>query len=408
MECSHQIARGRSPNISPNIGGRLRWEVSVHARKRARGKMAYEVIWRDGDGGQRCETFSTRRQADARDREIRDLRSRGKDGAIDAGAEPLREAAERWWTDHVEPSIAISTSKVYATVLDRHLLPRLGDRPIRDILAGDVIALQRDLRGDGIGEHMTQKTLMVLSGIMRHSQLLGRIPLNPVSPVRIRQPRRKRAIRPLTPAAVERMRAFALSRGRLREATILSVLAYAGLRPGEVFALSWDCVGERTLIVEHGRADGSLKATKTDRIRTVSLLAALASDLTLWRAATPAVGSAGLVFPRTDGEVFRDTDYRNWRTRHFDPGAAAAGADGATPYTLRHSFASLLVQAGWKALEISSEMGNSPEVVQRDYSHLFREFARGQRIDPEETIEAARRALASRRLSEVSAERRSG
>jgi integrase len=380
--------------------------VSVHGRKRARGKMAYEVIWRDGDGGQRCETFSTRRQAAARDREIRDLRSRGKDGAVDAGSEPLREAAERWWTDHVEPSIAISTSKVYATVLDRHLLARLGERPIRDILPGDVIALQSDLRGDGIGEHMTQKTLMVLSGIMRHSQLLGRIPLNPVSPVRIKQPRRKRAIRPLTPEAVERMRANSLGLGRLREATILSVLAYSGLRPGEVFALSWDCVGERTLIVEHGRADGSLKATKTDRIRTVTLLGSLVSDLAAWRAAAPALGSA-LLFPRADGDVFRDTDYRNWRTRHFDPAALAAGADGATPYTLRHSFASLLVQAGWNALEISSEMGNSPEVVQRDYSHLFREFARGQRIDPEEMIVAARRALASGRSGEVSADGRS-
>jgi integrase len=220
--------------------------------------------------------------------------------------------------------------------------------------------------------------------------------------VRIKQPRRKRAIRPLTPEAVERMRASSLEPGRLREATILSMLAYTGLRPGEVFALSWDCVGERTLIVEHGRADGSLKATKTDRIRTVSLLAPFASDLALWRAATSAVGSAALVFPRTDGDVFRDTDYRNWRSRHFDPAALAAGADGATPYTLRHSFASLLVQAGWNALEISSEMGNSPEVVQRDYSHLFREFARGRRIDPEETIVAARRAVASRRPDAVS------
>ena len=37
-------------------------------------------------------------------------------------------------------------------------------------------------------------------------------------------------------------------------------------------------------------------------------------------------------------------------------------------------------------------MGNSPEVVQRDYSHLFREFARGERLNPEQTIAAARRA----------------
>jgi hypothetical protein len=52
---------------------------------------------------------------------------------------------------------------VTATVLDRHLLPRLGERPIRDILPGDVITLHRDLRGDGIGEHMTQKTLRVVT-----------------------------------------------------------------------------------------------------------------------------------------------------------------------------------------------------------------------------------------------------
>ncbi len=71
-----------------------------------------------------------------------------------------------------------------------------------------------------------------------------------------------------------------------------------------------------------------------------------------------------------------DADYQNWRRRHFDPVVTRAGAVEATPYTLRHSFASLLLQTGWNALEISHELGNSPEVVQRDHSHLFREFAR--------------------------------
>jgi len=111
----------------------------------------------------------------------------------------------------------------------------------------------------------------------------------------------------------------------------------------------------------------------------------------VWRERAPAPDDADLMFPRADGAVFRDTDYRNWRTRHFTPGAVAAGVDEATPYALRHSFAGLLVQAGWNALEIAVEMGNSPEIVQRDYSHLFREFARGQRIDPEATILEARK-----------------
>jgi len=237
---------------------------------------------------------------------------------------------------------------------------------------------------------MTQKVMVVLSGIMRHSQLLGRIERNPVQPVRIAQPRRKRAIRPLAPETIERMRAFALGRGHVREAALLAVMGYAGLRPGEAFALTWDCLGERSLIVEHGRADGELKETKTRKIRTVGLLAPVAEDLGVWRERAPRPGDATLIFPRTDGAVFSDTDYRNWRTRHFGPAAVAAGVEEATPYTLRHSFASLLVQAGWNPLEIAVEMGNSPEVVGRDYSHLFRELARGRQVDPEATIVEAR------------------
>ncbi len=257
--------------------------MSVHARKRARGRVAYEVVWRDEGGGQRCETFWSRREADAREREIRELRDRGRYVRIDAGTESLREATERWWTDHVDVSVSQSTAKVYATCLDRYLIPRLGATPIRDIEPADVIALQRGLREDGVGESMAQKVVVVLSGIMRHSQLLGRIDFNPVQPVRIPQPRRKRAIRPLAPETIERIRALVLARGRVREAALLSVMGYAGLRPGEALALTWECMGERSLIVEHGRADGELKETKTGRIRTVGLLAPVAEDVGRWR-----------------------------------------------------------------------------------------------------------------------------
>ena len=219
----------------------------------------------------------------------------------------------------------------------------------------------------------------MLSGIMRHSQLLGRIERNPVQPVRIAQPRRKRAIRPLAPGTTERMRAFALAHGQVREAALLAVMGYAGLRPGEALALTWDCLGERSLIVEHGRTDGKLKETKTRKIRTVGLLRPVAEDLAAWREHAPRAGDPRLIFPRADGTVLSDTDYRNWRTRHFSRAPAAAGVEEATPYALRHSFASLLIQAGWNPLEIAVEMGNSPEVVGRDYSHLFREFAVGGR-----------------------------
>ena len=48
----------------------------------------------------------------------------------------------------------------------------------------------------------------------------------------------------------------------------MSVLAYAGLRPGEAFALTWESVGERTILVERSLALGELKETKTRSTRS--------------------------------------------------------------------------------------------------------------------------------------------
>jgi len=47
---------------------------------------------------------------------------------------------------------------------------------------------------------MSHRILMVLSGIMRHAVLRGRLDRNPVQPVRVPLPKRARAIRPLPPA----------------------------------------------------------------------------------------------------------------------------------------------------------------------------------------------------------------
>jgi len=41
----------------------------------------------------------------------------------------------------------------------------------------------------------------------------------------------------LAPEVVEGMRAHALVRGHVRDAALLSLMTYAGLRPGEAFAL---------------------------------------------------------------------------------------------------------------------------------------------------------------------------
>jgi integrase len=67
----------------------------------------------------------------------------------------------------------------------------------------------------------------------------------------------------MAPVVVERMRSHLLARGDLCSATLVSVLAYAGVRPGEALALTFGDVRERTILVERAASLGEVKETKT-------------------------------------------------------------------------------------------------------------------------------------------------
>jgi integrase len=63
------------------------------------------------------------------------------------------------------------------------------------------------------------------------------------------------------------------------DATLISVLAYAGLRPGEALALKWGDIREDTIRVWRALSFGEEKSTKTGRSRMVPMLPALGWDL---------------------------------------------------------------------------------------------------------------------------------
>jgi integrase len=179
---------------------------------------------------------------------------------------------------------------------------------------------------------------MVLQGIFSCAVNWGHVPSNPVVGVRKPSAKRQRAVTPPSVALVERMRARLLADRRQRDATLLVVLAYAGLRPQEALGLPL-AQRPRPHPAHRPRPKRrSPKTTKTGRTRSVRLLAPLAADLAAWRLASERSGADDLVFPNATGELWRDHDWRNWRRRVFDPLAASVGVSGMRPYDLRHAF----------------------------------------------------------------------
>ena len=138
----------------------------------------------------------------------------------------------------------------------------------------------------GVGEATVGKALTILSGMFRCAVNWDRVDRNPMREIRIPQPKRTRLVRPLPPQTVEAIRQALLVEERELDATLVSVLAYAGLRPQEARGLQWGDVGLRTLRVERAAAGSTIKSTKTEELRTVGLVPPLADDLKRWREAS--------------------------------------------------------------------------------------------------------------------------
>lgn len=64
--------------------------MSVQRRTRAGRRTVWQVTWRDPESRQRAESYPTRRLAEARDSQLRDLRWQGKLDEADAGRAALR------------------------------------------------------------------------------------------------------------------------------------------------------------------------------------------------------------------------------------------------------------------------------------------------------------------------------
>src|SRR3954462_14137598 len=145
-----------------------------------------------------------------------------------------------------------------------------------------------------------------LMSMLRVAVEWQRIAANPVKATRKPSGKPQRAVRPLPPLKVEELRGWLTERCEPRDATLVSVLAYAGLRPQEALALRWAHVRERTLLVEAAVAHSKLKGQKTGRPpRTVRLLAPLRQDLAEWRLAAGRPDDESLVFPAGGGALWQ-------------------------------------------------------------------------------------------------------
>lgn len=380
----------------------------------------FKVRWLE-NGQHRSRTFKLKKDADAWDREVKRRRQLGPlavQQLTDRGPTLGDWIEERWLPEHgaeLEPSTLVR----YANVYDLHIAPTFNETPIREITVSSLRAWQAALRKDGVGSETVKKARTYMSSVLRHAAESEMIHANPMGLVRAPKPDPKDEVRPLSPAEIERIRLAALhprertvggssdeQRTRRayslpapgtpltneRDALIISLMAYAGLRPQELKGLRFDDLGENTIRVRRAIDDrGRVKSTKNRQNRSVKLFAALAEDILSYRKSLGRVAASSLIIS-SDGAPWTKSDWNMWVADRWRPACRAASIDPVPrPYDLRHSLASLLLHEGRRDHYVARQMGHSTTVLHSTYEHLIEEYKDAINIDAEAEIAKARK-----------------
>jgi integrase len=247
-------------------------------------------------------------------------------------------------------------------VWDLHIAPHLGTFRLRDLSPQLIEKFVGELRKSGTGDPTIYRALMVLQGVMRRAVEWGHVTVNPVAAVRKPTVRRIHQIKPLLPTEIEYLRAACADE---QDKLIVAMLAYAGLRPQELLALTWYDITDTHILVDKATEPREgVKETKTNKPRTVAIRAELRVILKDYDA------KHEHVITMRDGSPWNDNAWRRWSGRRWRPLMKELNME-LRPYDLRHTFVSQLIDEGQSIVEIARQAGHSPVITLGVYGHIF-------------------------------------
>lgn len=333
----------------------------------------YRGVYRDAGGKRRSAgTFSHKakaeREAGAKEQRVR--RSSWSDP--DAAKRPWGEWCDEWWpTRSVEPgTLARDGSRRRV-----HLDPRWAKIPIGSISRHDVRGWAAQMRRQGVGASTAQRAVHLLSASLSAAVDAEVLVANPAARLKLgvgAQAQERFLTRDEFTAVLEQM-------PTTDDQLVMYLLAYTGLRWGEMAGLHWNRLDLDNLTISVAETWDENKSRmkaypKGRRVRFVPIDRWLA-DLLDERPRQATCGQqhaagkcrSGLVMTTEGGSVLRNS---NWSPVWRDA-VDRAGIGHARPHDLRHTYASWLIQSRRVSLaDVGQLMGHRSPATTQKYAHL--------------------------------------
>ncbi|HEY8308955.1 MAG TPA: tyrosine-type recombinase/integrase, partial [Gemmatimonadaceae bacterium] len=350
-----------------------------------------------GKRKQRTETYRTKKEADAREREWLTDIERGT--AIDGTKMTTGEYLTYWLATYAKHNVRLSTYTAYASYAHSHIIPALGAIMLRklqpvhlqDFYQAKLIGGRMDGKAGGLSARSVKYLHSIIREALQHAfeqNLVARNVADAVKP--------PRAVRP--PVKVwngEEARTFLTASHSAPYAPLWLVLLTTGMRRGEALGLRWQDVDltkglirvRQTLVDVNGSVSFGEPKTKSGR-RTIELDSKCLAALTehhdrqtfIRRGWSDERRGLDLVFTTAEGNWIHprnvDREYYALLAR-IERQRVAERPDDAplrriTLHGLRHTCATLLLLHNINPKVVSERLGHASISITLDtYSHVL-------------------------------------
>ena len=312
---------------------------------------------------------------------LADELARGAAATVTPRTITLSDFAEHWLVRkaaRLKPSVRA----LYVDVIGRRVLPVLGGLRIDAVSRGDVVRWvawaerQRKRNGRSYAQATLRQWWRVLGTLLKDAAAEAEV-ADPTN----------RVTSPSSPERAVREKVTLIG-GQIRDLLVvvereypgwyaeIFVLAFSGVRPGELYALQWGDVDQAAGVIHVQRSvwRGQVGRTKTDDPRDIALTDPIREVLKahrqrLLREQHPGL-EAGLMFPAATGGHRGPEALRNTLLK----AAKKAGiASRVTAQVLRRTLNTLMVEAGIPEVVIRSQMGHTTTEMTNRYAGVHPE-----------------------------------
>lgn len=285
---------------------------------------------------------------------------------------PLFSEVKGKWLEYKQTRCRETTWEMYQGHLKNHFADLDGKR-IDRITTATVESFITAKQGETMSLGTLRKIMVTLNQIMAYAVRHRMIEYNPVRDAE--RPRgtgkidESKEMSVLTP---EQIRELIEAEPDQKYRTLYLTAIMTGARQGEILGLQWSDINfqRKQICINRTFNHGKFFEPKTrGSIRNIDLSPMLVRELAAWKLKNAGQGD-DLVFPSETGTPI---GCYNLVRRHFSSALKKAGIKRIKFHSLRHGFASLLIEQGENIKYIQNQLGRTnPTTTLNVYAHLMK------------------------------------